>query len=119
MILIGAISFALYFLFVWKSGRTYPLLYLALFVYFIQYIFSVYLIYNYYPELKRQMPIGQDQLFNYLIPALIFMFGGLFLFNRVIDIRKHLQRIDPKEAAQLGYILLAVSFFVAFACILV
>lgn len=88
----------------------YPILYLFLFVYFIQYIFSVYLIYNEYPVLMREMTISQEQLFAYTIPALLFLFAGVFLFNRDVPLRDYLKRIEPYQAARLGHLLLFVSF---------
>ena len=99
-----------YILFVWKADKFFPLLYLFLLVYFIQYIFSVYLIYNEYPVLRRQMTISQDQLFEYTIPALFFLFAGVFLFNRDVPIKDHLKKIDPFQAVRLGHLLLFVSF---------
>jgi hypothetical protein len=111
MILIWLSFVALYLLFMWKSGRTYPLMYFLLFAYFIQYIFSVYLSYNSYPVLGREMPLSQGELFDYAFPALFFLFAGVFIFNRDIDIRPYLKKIDPVEAANLGHLLLAVSFF--------
>ena len=47
----------IYFLLVWKAGKIYPILYLFLFIYFLQYLFSSYLIYNEYPALAAWMPI--------------------------------------------------------------
>ena len=56
------------------------------------------------------MTISQEQLFAYTIPALLFLFSGVFLFNRDIPLRDHLKRIDAYQAARLGHLLLFVSF---------
>lgn len=109
--LIFIIFFGLYILFTWKSGKTYPIMYLFLFVYFVQYIFSVYLIYNEFPVLKKEMMISQEQLFSYCIPAFLFLFAGVFLFNKDIDVSKTLKEINPRNAAVLGHLLIGVSFF--------
>lgn len=101
----------LYFLFIWKTGKTHPILYLFLFVYFVQYVFSVYLIYNEYPVLRRQMPIDQQELFAHVVPAMLFLFAGVFIFNKEIPILNLLRKVDHKEAARLGHLLLVISFF--------
>src|SRR5258708_8371507 len=106
MFLVLVLTLVLYLLFVWKAGKTYPLLYLSLLVYFIQYIFSVYLIYNFYPELRREMTISQDQLFDYLVPALIFLFGVVFLFNLSVNFSSHFKKFSSKNASQFAYLLL-------------
>lgn len=80
----------------------------------MQYVFSVYLIYNVYPELERKMPISQDQLFEFLIPAFLFLFAGVFIFNKDVPLVQRLKKINPKEAAQLGNLLLFISFFFDF-----
>jgi hypothetical protein len=100
----------LYIVLIWKSGKTYPLLYLFLFTFFLQYIFSTYLIYNQYNELKRQMPIRQEELFDYAVPALSFLFLGVFVFNRDFDVQGAVKRIDPAKATRLGYFLLFISY---------
>lgn len=56
------------------------------------------------------MTISQEQLFAYTIPALLFLFAGVFLFNRDVPIRDHLKRIDPYQAVRLGHLLLFISF---------
>lgn len=106
-----SVSILIYLLFIWRAGRVYPILYLFLFVYFIQYIFSVYLIYNEYPVLRKQMPIQQEQLFEFVLPALFFLFAGVFLFNKDIDLRELLKKITPFQAARLGNLLVVVSYF--------
>jgi hypothetical protein len=100
----------LYLVLIWKSGKIYPILYLFLFTFFLQYIFSTYFVYNEYKELRLQMPIKQEELFAYAIPALSALFLGVFIFNKDIDIRNLLRRIDPKKAIRLGYLLLIVSY---------
>lgn len=111
MIFIVALFFLFYILFIYKTGTAYPILYLMLFVYFIQYVFSVYLIYNKYPVLRRQMPIPQEQLFEYTLPALFFLFAGVFIFNKDVNLSTYYQRISPQRAARLGHLLLFSSFF--------
>jgi hypothetical protein len=101
----------LYFLLIWKAGKTYPILYLFLFVYFVQYVFSVYLIYNEYPVLRKQMPIGQEELFGYIIPALVFLFAGIFIFNKDLQVSHLMKKIDRRQATNLGHLLVAASYF--------
>ncbi len=98
-------------LMMWKAGKTFPILYLFFFTYFLQYIFSSYFIYNEYRELKTFMPIPQEQYFNYAVPAILFLFLGVFLFHKEIDIKDLLKKIDPKDASKLGYLLLFISLF--------
>lgn len=114
MILVFFLLFIFYALFIWKAGKVYPVLYLSLLVYYIQYIFSVYLMYNVYPELGKEMTISQERLFEYAIPALFFLFSGIFIFNRDLNIVPYLRAINPMDAARLGHLLLAVSFFFDF-----
>jgi hypothetical protein len=102
----------LYFLLVWKSGKNMPIVYLFLFTYYVQYIFSVHLMYHEFPALGRQMPISQERLFEFLIPAFLSLFAGVFLFNREIDLSRALQRVNPVDAARLGNLLLVISLFV-------
>ncbi len=107
--IIFALAF-LYILLIWKSGKIYPILYLFLFTFFLQYIFSTYFVYNEYKELRVQMPIKQDVLFAYAVPALSALFLGVFIFNKDIDVRELLKKIDQKKAVRLGYLLLIVSY---------
>ena len=111
MIIWNFLIFALFYLFLmWKSGKIYPILQLFLFVYFIQYLFSTYLIYNVYDSLKGYMEINQNDYFEYTVPAMLALFAGVFLFNKDIDIRKVISRIDAQQAVRLGYILIVISF---------
>jgi hypothetical protein len=109
IIVIGVLAL-LTFLLIWKSGKVYPSLYLLLFTFFLQYIFSTYFVYNEYKELRVQMPISQEELFAYAVPAICFFFLGIFIFNKDIDVRDLLIKIDPKRAARFGYLLLLISF---------
>jgi hypothetical protein len=102
----------LYLLVIWKGGKTFPILYLFLFTYFLQYIFSTYLIYNEYNVLRSQMPIQQEQFFEYAIPAIFLLFAGVLFFNKDIDLRNSIQRIDPLFAKRLGYLLLFISILI-------
>ncbi|MBI1767935.1 MAG: hypothetical protein HYR67_06150 [Bacteroidetes bacterium] len=104
-----AVLIFLYGLLMYKAGKGFPILYLFLFTYFLQYIFSTYLIYNEYKSLSTQMPISQGIYFEYAIPALLFLFAGVFLFHKDVAINRVIKRIDPAEAARLGYLLLAIS----------
>src|SRR5687767_6613190 len=99
----------LYLLLIWKSRDTYPILYLFIFTYFIQYVFAPYFVYNQYDVLSYQMPIPQAVYFNYTIPALFFLFSGVFLFKKDFSIRANLRRIKRIQAIQLAYLLLAIS----------
>jgi hypothetical protein len=99
-----------YLLLMYKAGKVYPILYLFFFTYFLQYIFSTFLIYNVYQQLKYQMPIAQNVYFEYCIPAIGSLFLGLILFNRDVDIKSWLKRIDPRQASNLGFFLLIVSY---------
>ena len=95
----------------WKAGKTFPILYLFFFTYFLQYIFSSYFIYTEYKELNAFMPIPQEQYFSYAVPAILFLFLGVFLFHKEIDIKNLLKKIDPRDASKLGYLLLFISLF--------
>jgi hypothetical protein len=109
-----SLSLILYLLLIWKAGNVFPILYLFLFVYFVQYVFSVYLIYNEYPALEKQMPIPQEVYFNYTLTAVTCLFAGVFLFNRDVQIAHLLKKVDPVDAERLGHILLVISFFFDF-----
>jgi hypothetical protein len=109
-VFIFILFFAIYFLLIYKAGKTNPILYLFVFTYFTQYVFSVYLIYNEYPVLSKQMPLSEGQLFDYVVPSLLFLFAGVFLFNKDVDISAHLKTINPREATRLGNFLLLISF---------
>ncbi len=113
-----AVLVLLAFLLIWRAGKVYPILYLLLFTFFLQYIFSTYFVYNEYKELRMQMPISQDELFSYAVPAICFFFLGIFIFNRDMDISNLLKKIDRKKAARFGYLLLLISYsfdFIKFA----
>ena len=56
------------------------------------------------------MTISQGQLFDYTIPALLFLFAGVFLFNRDVPIKEYLKKIDPFQASRIGHLLVFVSF---------
>jgi hypothetical protein len=102
----------LYLLLMYKAGKCYPILYLFAFTYFVQYVFSTYLIYNEYNVLEKQMPVSPSLLFGYAIPALIALFSGVFIFNKDFTDFKHLfQKINPQETSRLGYLLLFISYF--------
>jgi hypothetical protein len=111
LFIVFALFILLYFLFTWKAGEIYPILYLFLFIYFVQYVFSVYLTYNEFPLLRKEMPIPQEQLFDYIIPALAFLFAGVFIFNKDVPVLHALNKIDRRQAAALGHLLLFISFF--------
>ncbi|MEX1239404.1 MAG: hypothetical protein WEB30_06790, partial [Cyclobacteriaceae bacterium] len=100
---------ALYLLLIWKSGKTFPLVYLFAFTYFLQYVFAPYFVYNQYDVLSYQMPIRQEQYFDYAIPALLSLFLGIFLFMKDFPIREHLRRINRRQATELGYLLVGIS----------
>lgn len=110
-VLVFGIAFGLYLLLMWKAGKTFPILYLFIFIYFVQYIFSTYLIYNEYKVLSYQMPIRQGAYFNYSIPACAALFSGTLLFAKDINLRELMKKINPQEASRLGYLLLFISFF--------
>jgi hypothetical protein len=101
----------LYIILTWKAEKIFPIIYLFAFTYFLQYIFSTYLIYNEYKILSYQMPIKQTQYFNYVVPALISLFAGVLIFNKDVDIRYSLRKINSGDAARLGYLLLTISLF--------
>lgn len=108
--LIFLLFICVYLLLIWKAGKTFPIIYLFLFTYFLQYIFSTHLIYNDYDILTFQMAIKEDQYFEYANPAMFFLFAGVFLFNKDIDLKFILRRIDPQQAFRLGMLLLIVSY---------
>lgn len=109
-VLLYSIFGTLYLVIAWKAARIYPILYLFVFTYFIQYVFSTYLIYFSYDILSYQMPIGPQVYFEYVIPALLSLFAGAFIFNRDIDISESLKGIDAGDAKRLAYLLLVISY---------
>ncbi len=109
-VIVFTLFISIYLLLIWKAGETFPLLYLFLFTFFIQYVFSTHLIYSQYGALRKQMPIGEDQLFAYILPALLSLFLGVFIFNRDFHIRNLIDRIDKEQAFVMGCILLTVSY---------
>lgn len=110
-VLIFGITIFLYLMLMWKAKNSFPILYLFIFTYFLQYVFSTYLIYNEYKVLGYQMPIKQYDYFNYVVPALVSLVIGLAIFNKDIDIKKYVRQIDAVEASRLGYLLLFISVF--------
>src|SRR5687767_10038814 len=84
----------LYIILMWKAGKIFPIVYLFAFTYFLQYVFSTYLIYNEYKVMSYAMPIGEDAYFGYVIPALLSLFAGVLVFNRDINIKASLKKID-------------------------
>jgi hypothetical protein len=57
------------------------------------------------------MPISQEQLFDYIVPALASLFAGVFIFNKDVPVAAALNRIDRRDAANLGHTLLFISLF--------
>ena len=110
-VLLYGTAIGLYLLLMWKAGKTFPVLHLFIFLYFIQYIFSTYLVYNQYKILSYQMPITQSYYFGYIIPAFVALFSGTFLFAKDINLRDLMKKINPQEASRLGYLLLFISLF--------
>jgi len=110
IVLLFAVFVVIYSIVIWKAGKAYPIIYLFLFTYFLQYVFSSYLMYNEYHEVNIKMAIKQDPYFAYTIPALVFLFLGVFFFNKDVPIRNSLRKIDPRQAHKLGYLLLIVSY---------
>ena len=110
-IFVFGILLFLFLVLIWKAGKTFPVIYLFFFTFFLQYFFSTFLIYTQYKELKSQMPITMESLFEYMVPALSFLFLGAFIFNKDINISGSLKRIDPSQAKRLGYLLLFISYF--------
>jgi hypothetical protein len=110
-VMIYGVLILLYVLLMYKAGKGYPILYLFGFVYYTQYIFSTYLIYNNYEQLSEKMPLEQGEYFAYAIPALCCLFLGVFLFNKDrYRIEEYLKRVDREEAGRLGYFLLVISY---------
>ncbi|GHN02863.1 hypothetical protein WSM22_43520 [Cytophagales bacterium WSM2-2] len=112
--LVFAVLILLYLILMHKAGKSYPILYLFAFTYYLQYIFSTYLIYNVYKDLSFQMPIKKEAYFDYAIPALLFLFAGVFLFHKNTPVTDTIRRIDPKQASRLGYLLLSISLGIDF-----
>lgn len=99
----------LYLFLIWKAGKTYPIMELFIFIYFVQYVFSTYLVYTDYNREFHKMPVGQEEYFSYAIPALLCLFGGVILFNKNYDVRHVVNHIDPAMSAKVGYLLLSIS----------
>jgi len=100
----------IYYLLIRKSNKTYPLIYLFFFTYFLQYLFSTYLIYHVYDELRGQMEISSEAYFGYANLAIIFLFAGVLVANKDFEIASQLDRINPEAAKRFAYLLIGVSF---------
>jgi hypothetical protein len=61
------------------------------------------------------MSIQQEEYFNYTIPALFFLFAGVFIFNKNIAIQDNVAKIDRESAGKLGMLLIAISYVFDFA----
>jgi hypothetical protein len=107
--LVYALFLIISLLIAWKAGRGYPLLYLFLFTFFIQYFFAPYMAYNHYRVLALGMKVNQTLFFEYTIPALVSLFAGVFIFNRDIPLKKLVNNIDTQLATRLGFLLLLIS----------
>jgi hypothetical protein len=116
--LVYSLFVGLYLLLIWKAGKTFPILHLFLLTYFIQYIFSTYLIYNEYGLLERQMPIDQVRYFDYALPAIFCLFAGVLTFHKDFDLKNLIARINPQRAAIFGSVLLGISYFFDLALLL-
>jgi hypothetical protein len=96
---------------IYKSGKTYPILILFAITYFIQYIVAPYFFYFHYPVGLKAMAVNSTTYFSYAIPALIFLFAGVYLFStrrpQYIDFKS----IDPVQASRYGWFLVILSFF--------
>lgn len=57
------------------------------------------------------MVIEQEDYFAYAIPALMSLFAGVFIFNKDVAISQLVKGIDRKSAANLGHLLVFISFF--------
>jgi hypothetical protein len=109
-ILVYGFALTFFIFLIVKSGHTYPIVYVFFFVFYVQYVFSTYLIYEQYETLEQQMPIGEEQLFEYLIPALFFFFLGVVIFNKDHNVLDLIKQVNGKSAANLGYLLVLISF---------
>lgn len=98
-------------LLIYRSGKTYPILVLFAITYFVQYIVAPYFFYFHYPAGLKVMAVNADSYFAFTIPALIFLFAGVYFFSvrngQVIDFKN---RIDPSYAARYGWFLIFISF---------
>ncbi len=56
------------------------------------------------------MKIPQEQYFDYAIPALFFLFAGVFIFNKNVSLTGLLSRIDKESANKLGWLLIGLSY---------
>lgn len=56
------------------------------------------------------MRIQQEQYFDYALPALFFLFAGVFLFNKNMPIVDSLSKIDKQSANKLGLLLIGISY---------
>lgn len=112
MTLFFVFAFSIFFLLllIIKSKKTIPILFLFMFSYYIQYIFDAYLIFQFYPVLRRDIPLTQDELFHFALPAIGSLFLGAILFYKAFDFSVLIDKIKPTDATKLGHILLVTSF---------
>ncbi|MBS1680695.1 MAG: hypothetical protein JST48_03200 [Bacteroidetes bacterium] len=61
--------------------------------------------------MKAYMPISQEMYFSYTLPAIFFLFLGVFLFQKEVNIKEYIHKISAKDAQKLGYVLLLISLF--------
>ena len=119
LFLVIATLLTLLVLLIYKSGKTYPILILFAITYFVQYIVAPYFFYFHYPAGLKVMTVSADTYFSFVIPALIFLFAGVYFFSirkgLVIDFR---HKIDPVQAGRYGWFLIALSFFFDFVAFL-
>jgi hypothetical protein len=100
----------LYLFVIFRTGKTFPLLEMFFFTYYLQYILATYLSYNAYRELSVQMALDQDSYFAYAVPALGFLFLGTLVAYKKVNIREYINLINPVHAHRYGLFLVVLSY---------
>jgi len=111
LFLVIATLLVLLVLLIYKSGKTYPLLILFAITYFVQYIIAPYFFYFHYPAGLKVMSVNVNTYFSFTIPALLFLFAGVYLFSKSGGQPINFRDIDPKQVSRYGWFLIVISFF--------
>ena len=102
--------FGFYFLLISKAGKTFPIAYLFMFSYYVQYIFSTFLIYNNFDALRNYMKINQEIYFGYALPAFFALCAGVIVFSKKFNFSSCMEKINPQQAYRVGIVSILVSF---------
>jgi len=110
LFLISSVLITLVIVLIYRSGKTYPILILFAITYLVQYVIAPYFYYYHYLGRIKVMAVSADEYFSFVIPALLFLFAGVYLFSsrsQNIDFKNN---INPEQAGRYGWFLIIISF---------